>query len=79
MPPSGFIIPAAIFSSVDLPEPLRPTRQIRSPALDADRRAVQQGLGPKRRMDVLQQEKGGCHGGCLASRVPQWQASAGYR
>ena len=31
LPPSGSTRPAAIFSSVDLPEPLRPIRQTRSP------------------------------------------------
>ncbi len=31
LPPSGSTVPAAIFSSVDLPEPLRPIRQTRSP------------------------------------------------
>src|SRR5258705_13979171 len=32
VPPSASINPAAILSSVDLPEPLRPTRHSRSPA-----------------------------------------------
>jgi hypothetical protein len=31
VPPSGSMIPAAAFSSVDLPEPLRPTKASRSP------------------------------------------------
>src|SRR4051812_3507353 len=31
LPRSGSTSPAAIFRSVDLPEPLRPTRQARSP------------------------------------------------
>src|SRR5882757_7197057 len=31
LPPSGSTRPAAIFSSVDLPEPLRPIKQTRSP------------------------------------------------
>src|SRR3954467_7377016 len=31
LPPSGSTVPAAIFSSVDLPGPLRPIRQTRSP------------------------------------------------
>src|ERR1700689_2708895 len=35
LPLSGSTRPAAIFSSVDLPEPLRPIRQTRSPA-DSD-------------------------------------------
>src|SRR3954469_12089301 len=35
LPPSGSTRPAAIFSSVDLPEPLRPIRQTRS-ACDTD-------------------------------------------
>ena len=38
LPRSGSISPAAIFSSVDLPEPLRPTRQTRSPAETTVRR-----------------------------------------
>src|ERR1700730_4170395 len=32
LPPSGSTVPAAIFKSVDLPEPLRPIRQTRSSA-----------------------------------------------
>src|SRR6187431_3132700 len=31
LPPSGSTMPAAILSNVDLPEPLRPIRQTRSP------------------------------------------------
>src|SRR4029079_15149051 len=31
LPPSGSTVPAAIFRSVDLPEPLRPISQTRSP------------------------------------------------
>ena len=43
----GSIMPAAIFSSVDLPEPLRPTRHTRSPA-ETDRSAeVSSGVPPK--------------------------------
>jgi hypothetical protein len=35
-PESGCIIPAAIFSSVDFPDPLRPTRQRCSPGLNVN-------------------------------------------
>ena len=39
--------PAAIFSSVDLPEPLRPTRQTRSPAETDSSTPVSSGVPPK--------------------------------
>ena len=50
----GFDQPAAILSRVDLPEPLRPTRHSRSPAADAQFRAVQQAGAAKGDGNVFQ-------------------------
>ena len=47
LPPSGSTRPAAIFSSVDLPEPLRPIRQTRSPADTDNSTPDNSGVPPK--------------------------------
>ncbi len=49
--------PAATFSSVDLPEPLRPTRQMRSPAPTPSSAPCQQRGGAEREPDVLQEQQ----------------------
>ena len=59
--------PAAIFSSVDLPEPLRPTRQIRSPAPDGQLRAGQQRRRAEGEVDVLQEQQRRGHRRDMAS------------
>ena len=47
LPRSGSVRPAAIFSSVDLPDPLRPTRQVRSPGPMASSASIRSGVPPK--------------------------------
>src|ERR1700722_10402834 len=47
VPRSGSMMPAAILSSVDLPEPLRPTRHTRSPAETDSSTPVSSGVPPK--------------------------------
>src|ERR1700730_11155330 len=47
VPLSGSISPAAILSSVDLPEPLRPTRHTRSPAETDSSTPASSGVPPK--------------------------------
>ena len=54
------------------------------PGAHTDRRTIQQGLRPQRRMDILEEKKRGCHGGCLARACrdgkPDWlQARAPRR
>ena len=49
-PASGCNKPAAIRSKVDLPEPLRPTRQTRSPAATASPAPASSGVVPKVRL-----------------------------
>ena len=59
LPRSGSIMPAAIFSRVDLPEPLRPTRHTRSPA-ETDRSADgQQRRAAEGQRDVAKLDQGG--------------------
>src|ERR1700730_12956434 len=50
LPASGCTSPAAMRSKVDLPEPLRPTRQIRSPAATASAAPDSNGAAPKARL-----------------------------
>src|SRR2546429_9104407 len=47
LPPSGSTRPAAILSSVDLPEPLRPIRQTRSPDETDNSTPDNSGVPPK--------------------------------
>src|SRR5918993_374569 len=47
LPPSDSTRPAAIFKSVDLPEPLRPIRQTRSPADTDSSTPDNSGVPPK--------------------------------
>src|SRR5215467_1824801 len=47
VPRSGSIRPAAILSKVDLPDPLRPTRQTRSPAETLNSTPSSSGVPPK--------------------------------
>jgi hypothetical protein len=47
LPPSGSTRPAAIFNSVDFPEPLRPIRQTRSPAETLSSTPLSSGVPPK--------------------------------
>src|SRR4249919_454752 len=47
LPPSASTMPAAIFKSVDLPEPLRPIRQTRSPADTDNSTPDNNGVPPK--------------------------------
>src|SRR6516165_7935908 len=47
LPRSGSIIPAAIFNNVDLPEPLRPIRQTRSPEDTDNSTPDNSGVPPK--------------------------------
>src|SRR5262245_57058035 len=47
LPPSGSTRPAAILSSVDLPEPLRPIRQTRSPSDTDSSTPDNSGVPPK--------------------------------
>src|SRR4051812_33073326 len=47
LPPSGSTRPAAILSSVDLPEPLRPIRQTRSPCDTDNSTPDNSGVPPK--------------------------------
>src|SRR3954454_23343824 len=47
LPPSGSTRPAAILSSVDLPEPLRPIRQTRSPVETDNSTPASNGVPPK--------------------------------
>src|SRR5882724_1050822 len=47
LPPSGSTRPAAIFKSVDLPEPLRPIRQTRSPEDTDNSTPAKSGVPPK--------------------------------
>src|SRR5439155_23608111 len=47
LPPSGSTKPAAILSSVDLPEPLRPIRQTRSPCDTDNSTPDNSGVPPK--------------------------------
>jgi hypothetical protein len=49
VPLSNSISPAAIFRSVDLPEPLRPTRQIRA--------CQELGAAAERQTDILKRKK----------------------
>ena len=58
-PRSGSIRPAAIFSSVDLPEPLRPTRHTRSPGATASSAPSSSGVPPKVRWMSLSWTRGG--------------------
>src|ERR1700738_331073 len=46
LPPSGATVPAAIFKSVDLPEPLRPIRQTRSPSETDNSTPANSGVPP---------------------------------
>ena len=57
-PRSISISPAAIFSSVDLPEPLRPTRQTRSPLGHREFGAGQQRRAAEGQRDVAKLEEG---------------------
>ena len=59
MPPSGSISPAAIFSSVDLPEPLRPTSAILSPGSDATARRPRAAGSSRGSAGCLEGEDGG--------------------
>ena len=60
-PRSGSTSPAAIFSSVDLPEPLRPTSETRSP-VDTDSSApVEQRRAAKGQCDVFELQKRRSH------------------
>ncbi len=58
-PPSGVTSPAAMRSSVDLPDPLRPTRHTRSPALTASPLPASSGAVPKVRVISWRSSKGG--------------------
>ena len=59
-------MPAAIFSSVDLPEPFRPTRHRRA-RFDGQVRARQEGCAAKRQVNILKGQKRWCHGGFYTS------------
>ena len=57
VPPSASIWPAAILRSVDLPEPFRPTRQRRSPALTDSSTPLEQRRAAEGQADVVKEEK----------------------
>ncbi len=60
-------------SKVDLPEPLRPTRQTRSPAATASSAPESRGVTPKVSTDVLQQKQRERHGeGNITGGPRQW-------
>ena len=59
VPASGSIIPAAILSSVDLPEPLRPTRHSRSDGPIDSSAPSSRGVPPKVRRMSLRKRSGG--------------------
>ena len=61
VPRSASISPAAILSSVDLPEPLRPTRQSRSPAETDNSAPSSSGVPPKVSANVGELQKRGSH------------------
>ena len=56
-PSSGATLPSATRSSVDLPAPLRPIRQTRSPGLDLEARAVEQRLPAEGERDGVEAEQ----------------------
>ena len=79
-PRSGSISPAMIFSSVDLPEPLRPTSASRSPSPTVSSTSASSGCRPKPKRDVLREERRGAGIGevddrrkaCAACPSPLW-------
>src|SRR5580693_712642 len=68
LPLSGSTRPAAIFNSVDLPEPLRPIRQTRSPAPTVSSTPVSSGVPPKVSAMSLSWMSGGAIASTLAGR-----------
>src|SRR6516164_4333985 len=58
-PASGSTSPAAMRRRVDLPEPLRPTRQTRSPAATASSTPESRGVTPKVRLMSCSRSNGG--------------------
>src|SRR5262249_25428924 len=66
-PPSGSTRPAAILSSVDLPEPLRPTRQMRSEGATVSSALSSRGVPPNVRLMFLRVINGGAMGTLLAA------------
>ena len=61
VPRSGSTRPAAILSSVDLPDPLRPTRHTRSPDGDRQLDAVEERRAPEGERDVAELDEGRGH------------------
>src|ERR1700736_5503160 len=59
VPLSGSTVPAAIFSNVDLPEPLRPIRQTRSPAETDSSTPDNSGVPPKGSLTSFNWIRGG--------------------
>ena len=57
VPLSGSTSPATILSNVDLPEPLRPTRQTRSPGGDGEVDAFEQRRAAERQRDTAELEQ----------------------
>ena len=80
-PRSGSIRPAAILSSVDLPEPLRPTRHTRSPGATASSAPSSSGVPPKVRCDVaeLEEGRGGGHWALYSALAPRCLPRRGLR
>src|SRR6185437_14214597 len=68
LPLSGSTRPAAIFSSVDLPEPLRPIRQTRSAGDTESSTPVSSGVPPKVSAISLSWISGGAIASALACR-----------
>src|SRR5215212_7899527 len=59
LPRSGSISPAAIFKSVDLPEPFRPTRQARSPDVTTSSASSRSGAPPNTNPMFCKVRRGG--------------------
>src|SRR6478736_2982259 len=70
VPPSASTNPAAIFSKVDLPEPLRPTRHRRSPSPTRSSAPSSRRVPPKATVMSLR-----CKSGGMARYVRGWDAA----
>ena len=68
---SGSTSPAAIFSSVDLPDPLRPTRATRSPRRDRQLCAREKRRAAEAQCDVFELKERRSHVACCV-RLPKW-------
>src|SRR4051794_34920905 len=70
-PPSRSISPANTFSSVDLPPPLRPTRQARSPLPSPTERPAKVGRPPKVTVASRSASSGGSANAASSGKPPR--------